>query len=213
MPERLVEPPDPERLACRRCRGHALIEQLRRARRQQRKRQQVVPVVFQHRTERPGIAGPHVVEIARRESRIRHVAFALVTEQRGLEAAETVALVVAMPETPGVMEHVDVRHLRKRRRQPVQGVACLDEREIEGLAVVGDDGIQLIRRPLRPLRAARARTRSSRGGTGGRESGRRRTSRIRRETHSCPRRRPGRWSRDRRRAGSAARRSGKQAKP
>ena len=39
------------------------------------------------------------------------------------------------------MEHVDVRHLRKRRRQPIQRVAGLDERKIERLAVVGDDRI------------------------------------------------------------------------
>ena len=34
-----------------------------------------------------------------------------------------------------------MRHVGKRRRQPIQRVARLDEREIEGLAVVGDDGI------------------------------------------------------------------------
>ena len=36
------------------------------------------------------------------------------------------------------MQHVDVRHLGERRRQPVQREARLDQRQVERLAVVGD---------------------------------------------------------------------------
>ena len=102
------------------------------------------------------IAGTHVTEIPRGDLESSHVALALVTEQRRFKAAETMALVVSVPEAPGVMEHVDVRHVRKWRRQPVQCVARLDEREIERLAVVGDDGVHVPATSLTASSSARS---------------------------------------------------------
>jgi len=44
------------------------------------------------------------------------------------------------PQPSGGMQHVDMRHLRKGRLHTVQGVPRLDQRKIERLAVVSDDG-------------------------------------------------------------------------
>ena len=99
--------------------------------------------MLEHGAKRTGVAGVHVAEKYARGSRIGNVTVALVPEKRGLQAAETMPLIVAMPEPPRMVKHVHVRHVRKRRRQSVQRSGDLDERKIERLAVVGDDCIDV----------------------------------------------------------------------
>src|SRR6188768_607656 len=113
----LVQPSYPERLACRCRASDAFVEQLRSACREQRERQEVEAVVLEHGAQRTGIPGVHVSEVPRGDLESRNVTLALVPEKRGLQAAETMPLVVAMPEPPRMMKHVHVRHIRKRRRQ------------------------------------------------------------------------------------------------
>ena len=90
-PRELIEPPEADGFARRPHGRRPVLDELRRARREQRQRQQIEPVVLEHALERPRVAGADVAEVAVRNLEAGHVAFALEAAQRALQRAQAAA--------------------------------------------------------------------------------------------------------------------------
>ena len=151
-PLRLDEPPHsledatgreafPRRHAA--CRG--VRQYLQSARGHQRQRQQVEPVVLEHRLEALGVAVAHEVEIAIRDLESLDVANAPHAEQHPFERAQPAAVGVGPgarrdrrrpPEAPRHVQHVHVREAVEGRREAVEVEPRLEHRHVERLAVV-----------------------------------------------------------------------------
>ena len=211
------QPAGAQALACAARRMRRAGQQAHGTGRERGQRNQVEPVVLEHRLERRGVAGPHEVEVPPRNLVTGHVANPPHAEQRPLEHAQAAAVGLgprawgragSAPEPARRVQHVHVGDAAKRRRQPVELVPRLEHRHVERLAVVADQRRRRVASAPPPRPAAAVRAGRPAGNTAGRGTRAARRTRTRRETRTC-RRPPARpvVSRSRKSSGRGARSS------
>ncbi len=105
-------------------------------RRQRRQRQQIESVVLQNRGERSCVAGSDELKVARRHFKAGNIANPAMPDQLFLERPKRA--VVALPELPRRMQHVDVRRFTSEPFETMEQIARLEQRRVERLAVEAD---------------------------------------------------------------------------
>ena len=97
--------------------------------------------MLEHCLERRRVAGSKEPEVARRDLEPGNVARAPHAEKIALQNREIAALrrLAIAPQSPGRVEHVEVRFFPERRWYAVEQPACFHDRQVERLAVVGHE--------------------------------------------------------------------------
>jgi hypothetical protein len=118
------------------------------------KRDQVDPIVLQHGLERTRITAAQEAEEAVGNLQARHISYPIHLEQRPLERTQPASAIVGqrtpLPQAPSGVQRVEVRDTVERHLDPMEAPPCFHHRDVEGLAVVGND-------ELRPVEEARDR--------------------------------------------------------
>ena len=116
---------------------------VQQARRQRGQRQQIEPVVLEHRFERRRIAAAEELEVPPGNLESRHVAVAPGTDDLTFERHQRAAGLCARvehgrtacwrtsPESPRGVQHVHVRELAAAPWHPVEEVPPLEQRRVE----------------------------------------------------------------------------------
>ncbi len=161
-PRTLVDPADRQSLRSVGTTVGAVLDEAHGASRDGGERDQIQPVVLEHRLERTRIAAAHELKEARWDLESRHISDPSHIEQRALErrqAAAALGRVVRTrpPQPAGGVQRVEVRDSLERHRHAMKEPARLHHRHVEGLAVVADDQLRIVeelrdggeKRPLR----------------------------------------------------------------
>ena len=122
----------------------------------EQRREQIEPVVFEHRLERLGPAVAGELEEPRRNLEAGHVAHPVHARQALLQHAERAARLVGIrpehlgaiaPEAARGMQRVEMRQVAPRPGQPIEAEAHLEQRQVEGAAVERDE-VRAVAHPL-----------------------------------------------------------------
>ena len=122
----------------------------------------VLPIVVEHPLQRARVAPAHVVEVDLRDQLTGDVSGTPEPKERRLQRLQPARLEPHLPKAPGGMEQVEVRGRAQRKAGAVQPEARVEEREVEHLAVEGDEasgsarGRRRARGGARPPRGSRA---------------------------------------------------------
>ena len=140
------QPAQPQTFACVTCAHRPFFHQTQRDRCQDREREQIEAIVLEHRAERAGVAGAHVMHVPRRDFGARNVSSPCDARERLFKHPQGTSSVTA-PESPGHREHIEVRHPGERYGATMKEVTSFEDRRIKCSAVEADEHVG-IRHPL-----------------------------------------------------------------
>jgi hypothetical protein len=135
---RALEHP-PQAIDVPRVLGPRLVDPVAGQDRERGQREHVHAVVLQHRDQGPRVAAAaaHVVEVDARDIRAGDVPVTVDAQKLALQELQPAGVQPLLPQAPRRMQQVQVGPVGQRVRLAVQAVAGLQQRHVEGAAVIG----------------------------------------------------------------------------